>query len=59
MFRKLVVCFYKNTGASMLWCTFARLMALVDFGGNVYFSFSLTSLAEIPANLLATDNCER
>ena len=30
-----------------------------DFGGNMYFVLALTSLVEIPANLLAVDNCER
>ena len=59
MLRKLVVCFYKNKGVSMLWCIYVRLMVLIDFGGNVYFNFALTSLVEIPANLLAINNCER
>ena len=30
-----------------------------DFGGNMYFNFALTSLVEIPSNLLSIDNCER
>ena len=30
-----------------------------DFGGNMYLVLALTSLVEIPANLLAVDNCER
>ena len=30
-----------------------------DFDGNMYFNFALTSLVEIPAAVLAIDNCER
>ena len=29
------------------------------FGGSIYLNFILTSLVEIPANILVIDNCNR
>ena len=30
-----------------------------EFGGSIYLNFVLTSLVEIPANLLVIHNCNR
>jgi hypothetical protein len=30
-----------------------------DLGGSMYLNYMLTSLIEIPANVLVVDNCER
>ena len=30
-----------------------------DLGGSMYLNFALTSLVEIPGNMLVVDNCER
>ena len=30
-----------------------------EFGGSIYLNFVLTSLVEIPGNLLVIDNCNR
>ena len=30
-----------------------------DLGDSMYLNFALTSLVEIPGNMLVVDNCER
>jgi len=34
-------------------------MSSEEFGGSIYLNFVLTSLVEIPANILVIDNCNR
>lgn len=34
-------------------------MSSGEFGGSIFLNFVLTSLAEIPGNVLVVDNCNR
>ena len=34
-------------------------LSSAEFGGSIYLNFVLTSLVEIPANILVIDNCNR